>query len=63
MRYLPDILELHRRHFAACKNQDHWYAAAEYLHEIGDDEAALEALNEADYWREEAELIEMPYRH
>lgn len=38
--------------------QERWAAGCLYLHDAGDDEAALEAMMESDRWRDQAAAIE-----
>jgi hypothetical protein len=38
--------------------QERWAAGCLYLHDAGDDEAAYEAMTEADRWRDRATAIE-----
>lgn len=38
--------------------QERWAAGCLYLHDEGDDEAAVEAMMESDMWRDRAAFIE-----
>lgn len=54
----PDIQPIVGELARCIDMRQRWAAGCVYLHEIGDDEAAREALGESDRWRNRAEAIE-----
>jgi hypothetical protein len=54
----PDIQPIIGALAQAILMQERWAAGCLYLHESGDDEAAYEAMTEADRWRDRAGAIE-----
>lgn len=54
----PDIQPIVGELARCIDMRQRWAAGCVYLHETGDDEAAREAMKEADRWRDRAEAIE-----
>lgn len=58
MRGAPDIFPVFGELVRCIDMQERWAAACLYLHATGDDEAAYEAMNQSDRWRDLAAKIE-----
>ena len=54
----PDIQPIIGELARCIDMQQRWAAGCVYLHEAGDDEAAREAMREADRWRARADAIQ-----
>lgn len=58
MALAPDIQPIVGALAQCIVMQERWAAGCVYLHDTGDDEAAREAMAEADRWRDRAAAIE-----